>query len=140
MAGGAKRAGAACWTTFVLCAVMNPSMRATVARPQAERRCVRCRGASRVFRCGVTQAIKAIWLIADNPRQAKPALPLWLPFYEKRHGQLESKVKAKVLSSSWSTIDLIGALTGSLWASGVVRPESGQTPAQSDPIRTITGR
>ena len=63
----------------------------------------KCRGGSqRIYAAAEREVIKAIWLSAKQPcgKRLKAALPLWLPFYQKRHGQLESKVKAKVLGAS----------------------------------------
>jgi hypothetical protein len=63
----------------------------------------KCRGGSqRIYAAAKREVIKAIWLSAKQPcgKRLKAALPLWLPFYQKRHGQLESKVKAKLLGAS----------------------------------------
>ena len=63
----------------------------------------KCRGGSqRIYAAAEREVIKAIWLSAKQPcgKRLKAALPLWLPFYQKCHGQLESKVKPKVLGAS----------------------------------------
>ena len=63
----------------------------------------KCRGGSqRIYAAAEREVIKAIWLSAEQTcgKSLKVALPLWLLFYQKRHGQLESKVKAKVLAAS----------------------------------------
>ena len=64
-------------------------------------------GSQRIYGAAEREVIKKIWLSAEQPcgKRLKAAMPLWLPFYEKRHGQLESKVKAKVLAASAATID-----------------------------------
>lgn len=51
--------------------------------------------------------IKTIWLHAEQicSKRLKPALPLWLPYYEQKHGELEETVRAKVLKLSPATID-----------------------------------
>src|SRR5262249_38383102 len=61
-------------------------------------------------------------------------MALWLPFYEKRHGQLESKLKAKVLAASAATIESVaGALPDQFGQPGSLRHASRHTVAQSDP-------
>lgn len=58
----------------------------------------KCRGGSqRIYAAAEREVIKAIWLRAEQPggKRLKAALPLWLPFYQKRHRQLESEVKAR---------------------------------------------
>ena len=111
MAGGAKRVAAACWMRFACCAVMNASMRAScwAVAGRSREKAGSVAEARRGFtlRRNAEVSIKAIWLSAEQPcgKRLKAALPLWLPFYEKRHGQLDRKVKAKVLAASAATID-----------------------------------
>ena len=88
--------------------------------------------------------IKAIWLSAEQPcgKRLKAALPLWLPFYEKRHGQLESKVKAKVLAAS-ARPPLTGCWrpAGSLWVAGVAAARvRAHCCAVRSPFAPSTGR
>ena len=49
-------------------------------------------GSQRIYTAVEREVIKAIWLSAEQPcgKRLKAALPLWLPFYQKRHGQLDS--------------------------------------------------
>ncbi len=85
------------------------------------------------------EVIKAIWLSAEQPcgKRLKAALPLWLPFYEKRHGQLESKVKAKVLAASAATIDrLLAPCRISLGSRGRCGTRPGTLLRSQIPIRT----
>lgn len=51
--------------------------------------------------------LKKIWLAAEQPcgKRLKPALPLWLPHYEAEYGELESRVRGKVLKVSPAAID-----------------------------------
>jgi hypothetical protein len=83
--------------------------------------------------------MKAIWLSAEQPcgKRLKAALPLWLPFYEKRHGQLKSKVKAKVLAASAATIDrLLAPCRISLGSRGRCSTRPGTLLRSQIPIRT----
>mgnify|MGYP001412636644 CR=1 FL=1 len=51
--------------------------------------------------------LKEIWLAAEQPcgKRLKPALALWLPYYEAERGRLEETVREKVLSVSPAAID-----------------------------------
>src|SRR5437773_9040753 len=93
-------------------------------------------GSQRIYAAAEREVIKAIWLSAEQPcgKRLKAAMPLWLPFYEKRHGQLESKVKAKVLAASAATIDrLLAPCRISLGSRGRCGTRPGTPLAQSDP-------
>ena len=100
----------------------------------------KCRGGSqRIYAAKEREVIKAIWLSAEQPcgKRLKAALPLWLPFYEKRHGQLESKVKAKVLAASAATIDrLLAPCRISLGSRGRCGTRPGTLLRSQIPIRT----
>lgn len=85
------------------------------------------------------EVIKAIWLRAEQPcgKRLKAALPLWLPFYEKRHGQLDRKVKAKVLAASAATIDrLLAPCRITLGSRGRCGTRPGTLLRSQIPIRT----
>ena len=100
----------------------------------------KCRGGSqRIYAAKEREVIKTIWLSAEQPcgKRLKAALPLWLPFYEKRHGQLESKVKAKVLAASAATIDrLLAPCRISLGSRGRCGTRPGTLLRSQIPIRT----
>jgi hypothetical protein len=100
----------------------------------------KCRGGSqRIYAAAEREVIKAIWLSAEQPcgKRLKAALPLWLPFYEKRHGQLKSKVKAKVLAASAATIDrLLAPCRISLGSRGRCSTRPGTLLRSQIPIRT----
>lgn len=51
--------------------------------------------------------LKALWLASEQmcSKRLKAALPLWLPFYEQKHGVLEQPVRAKLLKISSASID-----------------------------------
>jgi len=51
--------------------------------------------------------LKDIWLAAEQPcgKRLKAVVPLWLPYYEARQGDLEKAVRERVLRLSAATID-----------------------------------
>lgn len=53
------------------------------------------------------KVLKDIWLVSDQicGQRLKMILPEWLPFYEKRHGNLSKEVKDQLKSVSSSTIN-----------------------------------
>ena len=96
-------------------------------------------GSQRIYAAVEREVIKAIWLSAEQPcgKRLKAALPLWLPFYEKRHGQLDSKVKMKVLAASAATIDrLLAPCRITLGSRGRCGTRPGTLLRSQIPIRT----
>ena len=140
--GRAKRVAAACWMRFACCAVMNASMRASSLggrRPIAGESGKYHGGSQRIYAAAEREVIKAIWLSAEQPcgKRLKAALPLWLPFYEKRHGQLDRKVKAKVLAASAATINrLLAPCRITLGSRGRCGTRPGTLLRSQIPIRT----
>jgi hypothetical protein len=57
----------------------------------------------------VLEPLKAIWLASEQmcSKRLKAALPLWLPFYEQRHGVLPVEVRTKLLKISPASIDRV---------------------------------
>jgi hypothetical protein len=51
--------------------------------------------------------LKAIWLASQQPcsKRLKALLATWLPFYERRHGELADTVRRELLAISPATID-----------------------------------
>lgn len=51
--------------------------------------------------------LKEIWLATDQlcGKRLKVAIPLWLPFYEKKFGALESAIRNNLLKASAATLD-----------------------------------
>src|SRR5215467_2021995 len=47
----------------------------------------------------VLEPLKAIWLASEQmcSKRLKAALPLWLPFYEQRHGVVSEPARTKLL-------------------------------------------
>ena len=63
----------------------------------------------RPSKCGPEEirVLEDIWLNADRPCSARfvGMIPLWVPFYEKRHGDLEAESREKLLSIKPRTLD-----------------------------------
>ena len=55
------------------------------------------------------QVLEDIWLASDRPCASRliGMIPLWLPFYEKRHGDLEASRREKLLTIRARTLDRI---------------------------------
>jgi hypothetical protein len=68
----------------------------------------RRRGPGRVYGEAECEALKAIWLAAEQPcgKRLVAAIPLWLPSYEKRK-KLEKRPRERLLRISASTADRV---------------------------------
>jgi len=57
----------------------------------------------------VLEPLKYIWLKSEQmcSKRLKAALPLWLPFYEQKHGPMTEPVRKKLLRISPATIDRV---------------------------------
>lgn len=57
----------------------------------------------------IEPVVREIWLAAEQPcgKRLAPALALWLPHYERRHGRLNSRQRRLVESISAATLDRI---------------------------------
>ena len=120
---------------------MNASMRANccAAAGRSREKAEASGGSQAIYAAAEREVIKAIWLSAEQPcgKRLKAALPLWLPFYQKRHGQMERKVKAKVLAASAATIDrLLSPCRISLGSRGRCGTRPGTLLRSQIPIRT----
>ena len=64
-------------------------------------------GPKRKYDAAVLKPLKALWLLSEQmcSKRLKAALPIWLPFYEKAHGSLNSEVRRKLLRISPAAID-----------------------------------
>lgn len=85
------------------------------------------------------RVLKTIWLAAEQPcgKRLQPALPLWLPHYQKRHGRLSRRCKAKVLAASAATIDrLLAPCRVALGSRGRCGTRPGTLLRSQVPIRT----
>lgn len=56
---------------------------------------------------GIEPVIREIWLAAEQPcgKRLAPALALWLPHYEKRHGRLSGRQRKLIGQVSAATLD-----------------------------------
>jgi hypothetical protein len=108
-------------------------------RPIAGEKGTRRGGSQAIYGAAEREVIKVIWLGAEQPcgKRLKAALPLWLFFYEKRRGQLDRKVKAKVLAASAATIDrLLAPCRIRLGSRGRCGTRPGTLLRSQIPIRT----
>lgn len=55
----------------------------------------------------LVDALKDIWFACDQMcgKKLKHAIPNWLPYYEKHHGELEPRIYNKLMTMSAATID-----------------------------------
>jgi hypothetical protein len=55
----------------------------------------------------IKPVVRAIWLAAEQPcgKRLAPALPLWLPHYQRLHGKLSSKQRELLRTISPATLD-----------------------------------
>lgn len=100
----------------------------------------RRRRAGRKARYGpaVTEVLKAIWLSTEQlcGKRLKPALPLWLPSYERKHGELTSELREQLLSISSAQIDrLLRPFRAEAGAWRRVGPKPGTLIKKQVPIR-----
>ena len=85
--------------------------------------------------------IKEIWNAAEQPcgKRLAPALKTWLPFFEKRHGKLSSRLRKKIKEVSAATVDRLLASTRSeLRPRGRCGTKPGSILKTQIPIRTGT--
>ena len=66
----------------------------------------------------VVKVLKEIWKHSEwmCSKRLRPALALWLPYYERRHGELPMEVRRLVLRVSSATIDRLLRPTRRRWA------------------------
>lgn len=55
------------------------------------------------------QVLEEIWLAADRPCASRlvGTIPLWLPFYEKQHGNLDVSIRENLLKAKSRTLDRV---------------------------------
>lgn len=87
----------------------------------------------------IEPVVRTIWLAAEQPcgKRLAPALPLWLPHYETRHGKLSRRARELLLAVSPATLDRL--LAGAR-ATAPLRGRCGTQPGTllktAIPIRT----
>jgi len=96
-------------------------------------------GPRRRYDAQVLEPLKFLWLKSEQMcfKRLKAALPLWLPFYEQKHGSLSESVRAKLLRISPATIDRLLKKTRARYpAKGLCGTRCGRHLKQQIPIRT----
>jgi len=87
----------------------------------------------------VLEPLKRIWLKSEQmcSKRLKAALPLWLPFYEPKHGALTPSVRKKLLRISPASIDRLLKKTRARWPhKGLCGTRPGRLLKHQIPIRT----
>jgi hypothetical protein len=87
----------------------------------------------------VLTPLKYLWLRSEQmcSKRLKAALPLWLPFYEQKHGALSDAVRSKLLAISPATIDrLLKATRARHPGKGLCGTRAGRQLKVQIPIRT----
>ncbi len=76
---------------------------------QDERRKRKKPGRPSKYGPGEIRVLENIWLNADRPCSSRllGIIPIWLPFYEKRHGDLEAFTRLKLLNAKARTLDRV---------------------------------
>lgn len=83
--------------------------------------------------------LKGIWLAAEQPcgKRLQPALPIWLPHYERRKGALAPELRQKLLQLSAATIDrLLAPCRTRLGSRGRCGTRPGTLLRRQIPVRT----
>jgi len=87
----------------------------------------------------VLEALKEIWLASEQmcSKRLKAALPLWLPFYEQKHGGLDAELRSKLLKISPASIDrLLKSVRARYPGKGLCSTRPGGLLKHQIPIRT----
>lgn len=87
------------------------------------------------------QLLKTFWLATEQlcSKRLKVALPLWLPYYEQRHGALEPQLKEKLLAISPAQIDrLLRPVRAATKRHGLSGTKPGSLLKKHIPIRTAS--
>jgi len=95
----------------------------------AERATTDLGGRPRTYGTETRQVVHEIWKHSEQPcgKRLKPMLELWLPFYERRYGELSAELRASVLAISAAQIDRLLA-PGKIGA-GIVNRRTPKTNA-----------
>ena len=83
--------------------------------------------------------LKVIWLELEQPcgKRLHAALPSWLPFYEKHHGELLPTLRSNLLEISPATIDrLLAPCRASMGSRGRCGTRPGTLLRSQIPVRT----
>lgn len=94
------------------------------------------------FRAEDIQVLEDIWLNADRPCSSRlvGTIPAWLPFYEKRHGDLEDSVREMLLNAKPRTLDrVLRPIRRKHGSRGLTGTRSGEYLKHSIPIKISHG-
>jgi hypothetical protein len=108
-------------------------------RPLAGERGLRRGGSAPRYTEAERAVLKRIWLYAEQPcgKRLRSILPIWLPHYEKRHGQLAPGLRSNLLSVSPATIDrLLAPCRATLGSRGRCGTRPGTLLRSQIPVRT----
>lgn len=96
-------------------------------------------GPRRRYDAAVLEPLKFLWLKSEQmcSKRLKAALPLWLPFYEQKHGALTDAVRKKLLRISPATIDRLLRKTRARYpGKGLCGTRPGRLLKVQIPVRT----
>lgn len=99
----------------------------------------RCGGSAPVYGEAERAVLKKIWLAAEQPcgKRLVAALPVWLPFYEKRYGPLAPALQRRLRRISASSIDrLLAPCRARLGVRGRCGTRPGTLLRSQIPVRT----
>lgn len=91
------------------------------------------------YDAAVMEPLKFLWLKSEQmcSKRLKAALPLWLPFYQQKHGPLPEPVRQKLLRISPATIDrLLKKVRARYPGKGLCGTRPGSLLKHQIPIRT----
>lgn len=83
--------------------------------------------------------LKEIWLAAEQPcgKRLKAALPLWLPHYEAERGEIDERLRERLLALSAATMDrLLAPCRVALGSRGRCGTRPGALLRKDIPVRT----
>ena len=84
------------------------------------------------------QVLENIWLNADRPCSSRlvGVIPVWLPHYERRYGNLEESTRQKLLSAKARTLDrILGSVRKKHGSRGLSGTRAGQYLKNSIPVK-----
>jgi len=88
------------------------------------------------------QVLEEIWLNADRPCSSRLVgiIPIWLPYYEKRHGDLDETRRQKLYNAKPRTLDrVLGPVRKKHGSRGLSGTRPGQYLKNSIPIKISHG-
>ena len=96
------------------------------------------RGRKPVYAKEVVAVIKPIWLSSEQPcgKRLKELLPIWLPHFERREGDLSKALRRSVLAASAATLDRLLSPYRSAHPKRWRAPKPGTLIKAQVPVRT----